>query len=124
MPIAPATAALRAAAAPSPRPPCASFGDAMLRARGGAPSPIAVAGSGSPPASPAQAARAALEAVERARGRLDGTLAAARRGQTFTAQELLALQADAYRYTQTLEIASKAVEGAAQGVKQAVNTQV
>ncbi|MFL5264953.1 MAG: hypothetical protein ACJ79E_11585 [Anaeromyxobacteraceae bacterium] len=120
MPIAPATAALRAATAPSPRPPCASFGDA-LRARGGAPAPIAGGGA---PASPGQTARAGLEAVERARERLDGALAAARRGQTFTAQELLALQADAYRYTQTLEIASKAVEGAAQGVKQAINTQV
>jgi hypothetical protein len=62
--------------------------------------------------------------VDRARERLDAVLAAARRGRTFTAQELLALQADAYRYTQTFEVASKVVEQGAQTVKQAVNTQV
>jgi hypothetical protein len=85
-----------------------------------------------PSSSPARAvsspaghpARAALEAVERARLRLDSVLAAARRGQTFTAQELLALQADAYRYSQTLDVASKVVEQGVQSVKQAVNTQV
>jgi hypothetical protein len=117
MPIAPAGAALRAAAPHSAHASRASFGE-VLRARAGAAAPAATDRSA------AAAARTALQAVERARERLDGALAAARRGQTFTAQELLALQADAYRYTQTLEIASKAVEHAAQGVKQAVNTQV
>jgi hypothetical protein len=62
--------------------------------------------------------------VERARLRLDSVLAAARRGQTFTAQELLALQADAYRYSQTLDVASRVVEQGVQSEKQAVNTQV
>jgi hypothetical protein len=62
--------------------------------------------------------------VERARERLDALLAAARRGRTFSAQELLMLQADAYRYSQTLEVVSKVVEHAAQAVKQAVNTNV
>jgi hypothetical protein len=116
MPIAPAGAALRAGAPHSAHASRTSFAE-MLRARAASP-PAAAERSG------AAAARAALQAVERARERLDGALSAARRGQTFTAQELLALQADAYRYTQTLEIASKAVEHAAQGVKQAVNTQV
>ena len=79
-----------------------------------------------PPTSPApqSAPRLALQAVDRARERLDAVLAAARRGQTFTAPELLALQADAYRYSQTLEVASKVTEQAVQSVKQAVNTQV
>jgi hypothetical protein len=62
--------------------------------------------------------------VERARLRLDAVLAAARRGETFTAQELLALQADAYRYSQTLDVASRVIEQGVQSVKQAVNTQV
>jgi len=69
-------------------------------------------------------ARVAVENVERARQRLDAALAAARQGRTFTAQELLALQADAYRYSQVVEVASKVVEQGAQSLKQAVNTQV
>jgi hypothetical protein len=78
-----------------------------------------------PSCPPAQhVARAALENLEGARQRLDAALAEARRGRTFTAQELLALQADAYRYSQTVEVASKVVEQGAQTVKQAVNTQV
>jgi hypothetical protein len=83
-------------------------------------------GATSPPleSTAAHPAQAALEAVERARLRLDSVLEAARRGQTFTAQELLALQADAYRYSQTLDVASKVVEQGVQSVKQAVNTQV
>jgi len=80
-----------------------------------------------PPARPADAVSGALElakGIEQAQRRLDGILAAARSGRTFTARELLSLQAQAYRYAQTLEIASKVVEHGAQTVKQAVNTQV
>jgi predicted transcriptional regulator len=108
-PAAPLARATPAAAA------SASFG-AVLRAQSSAP-PL--------PASPStHPARAMLESVERARARLDGLLAEARRGRTFTAQELLALQADAYRYSQAVEVASRVVEHGAQAVKQAVNTQV
>ncbi|HYS83068.1 MAG TPA: hypothetical protein VEM76_20365 [Anaeromyxobacteraceae bacterium] len=108
-PAAPVARATRAAAAN------ASFG-AVLRAQPRLPAPLA-----SPPPHPA---RAMLQSVERARARLDGLLAEARRGRTFTAQELLALQADAYRYSQAVEVASRVVEHGAQAVKQAVNTQV
>ncbi len=114
MPIAPVGAAAPATASAATAPPKTSFG-ATLRAR--TPAPPA-------PAQPPRPARAALEALDRARRRLDEVLAAARRGRTFTAQELLALQADAYRYSQTIEVASKVVEQGAQAVKQAVNTQV
>lgn len=76
----------------------------------------------SPP--PSALAREALVSIERAQRRLDAVLEAARRGRTFTAAELLALQAQAYRCSQTLDVASRAVEQMAQGVKQAVNTQV
>ncbi len=72
----------------------------------------------------AGAAREALASVEQARARLDAVVAAARAGRTFTAQELLALQAQAYRYSQTVEVASRVVEQAVQSVKQAVNTPV
>jgi septum formation topological specificity factor MinE len=112
LPIAPAAAAAPAAPLSVPR---ASFG-AALRAQ------TAAAGGGVAP--PPGLARAALASVERARERLDAVLAAARRGRTFSAQELLALQADAYRYSQTVEVAARVVEHGAQAVKQAVNTQV
>jgi len=91
--------------------PQASFGE-LLRAR----LPAA------PEARPAGVRL--LEAVEQARARLDGALAQARRGRTFTAGELLSLQGDAYRAGQTLELASRLVEQSAQSVRQAVNTQV
>jgi len=70
------------------------------------------------------AAPAALEAVERAQRRLDAILKAARSGRTFTAQELLGLQAEAYRTVQTVDLATKLVEQGAQSVKQALNTQL
>lgn len=65
-----------------------------------------------------------LEAVERAQSRLDEILAQARSGRTFTGAELLALQAEAHRFSHTVELASKVVEQGAQTVKQAVNTPV
>jgi hypothetical protein len=66
----------------------------------------------------------ALDGVERAQRRLDAVLEAARAGRTFTAGELLGLQAQAYRYSQTVDLASKIVEQGVQSVKQAANTQV
>jgi hypothetical protein len=69
-------------------------------------------------------AASALESIERAQRRLDAVLQAARNGRTFTAQELLGLQAQVYRYAQTVELASKLVENGAQSVKQALNTQI
>ena len=113
LPIGPTSASAPASAALVGAPTRATFGS-VLRAQGGV------------PAGPSfrQVARAAVADVERARERLDAVLAAARRGRTFTPQELLALQADAYRYSQIVEVASKVVEQGAQSVKQAVNTQV
>jgi hypothetical protein len=121
----PALALVSTGAAPAPAPaptgvraasgPRASFGDALRQA--GRPAPPPAAGPGS-------AAVPVLQAVEQARSRLDAVLAEARRGRTFSAGELLALQADAYRASQTLDLAARAVEQGAQAVRQAVNTQV
>jgi len=105
-----------AGAAPAAAPR-ATFA-AVLRAQAAAP-PAPCATAPSP-----GAARALLERVDGARARLDAVLAEAKRGRTFTAAELLGLQADAYRYAQTVEIAARVVEHGAQAVKQAVNTQV
>ncbi len=78
-----------------------------------------------PPAGPpSPAGAAALAAVERAQARLDAVLQAARSGRTFTAQELLGLQAEAYRTVQTVDLAARLVEQGAQSVKQALNTQL
>ena len=76
-----------------------------------------------PPEPPRPAAQlaAALRSLEASQARLDRVLQAARSGRTFTAGELLALQSDAYRFTQTLDVASKLVEHGVQSVKQAVN---
>ncbi len=84
------------------------------RAAAAAPTPPATA---SPPAQ-------ALRAVEVAQARLDAVLAAARSGRTFTAGELLGLQAEAYQLSQALDVAGKLVEQGVQSVKQAVQTQV
>ena len=118
LPTVTAAAPLQATAAAAP-PARSSFG-AVLRERAPAKAP-ATALAAKPPEA---AARAALASVECARQRLESALAAARQGRTFSASELLALQADAYRYSQTVEVASKVVEHGAQAVKQAVNTQV
>ncbi len=111
-PIGPPAPITPGAPALSPR---GSFGEALRSVTAAVPRA---------PQAPAHPARAALESIENARVRLDAALAAARRGQTFTAPELLALQADAHRFAHAVELASKVVEGGAQAVKQAVNTQV
>lgn len=77
-----------------------------------------------PPGPPPPPLAAALRGVEAAQASLDAVLAAARRGQTFSAGQLLALQADAHRLAQTLDVAGKLVEQGVQSVKQAVQTPV
>jgi hypothetical protein len=126
---------LPAGAAPAPglqtpaQPPERSFGAVLeglsLRGppRGGEQHlpPAAAAPPGRPYATvPARL----LESVDRARARLEGVLAAARSGRTFTAQELLGLQAEAYRTVQTVDLAVKLAEQGAQSVRQALGTQV
>jgi hypothetical protein len=67
---------------------------------------------------------AALRHVEAARARIDGMLAEARRGRSFTPQELLCLQADAHRFAQSVELAARVVEHGVQGLRQALQAQV
>lgn len=70
------------------------------------------------------AAYGGLQGIERAQARLDALLAASRSGRTFTAQELMAVQGEAYRLSQTVELSAKLVEQGAQAVKQALHAQV
>ena len=45
-------------------------------------------------------------------------------GQKFNAQELLAMQAGVYRFSQELDLTGKVIEKATSGIKQTMNTQV
>ena len=116
MVIAPVAAPASSAAAAPVSPERSSFG-ALLESK----VPLR--------AVPARAAEphlalSALAHVERAQARLDAVLAAAKAGRTFTAAELIGLQAEAYRCAQTVDLAAKLVEQGAQSVKQALNTQL
>lgn len=114
MAIPPVAAPARAAAVAPVSPERPSF-SALLESR----TPLRAA-----PAPAPSPALAALSGVERAQARLDAVLAAARAGRTFTAAELIGLQAEAYRCAQTVDLAAKLVEQGAQSVKQALNTQL
>src|SRR5512138_1524468 len=81
-------------------------------------------GGGAKPAPLPEAAARGLEWIEQAQARLEGVLAAARSGRSFTAQELIGLQASAYRFSQAVELSAKLVEQGAQAVKQALHAQV
>lgn len=106
-----------ASPAGSPSAARPSFGE-VLRTVAGPPDPRPAAFG------PAAAALDRLRMVEEAQRRLDALLAEARRGRAFTAQELLCLQADAYRCAQVLDVTARATEHVVQGVKQAAATQV
>jgi hypothetical protein len=113
MPIAPVIPA----AVTSPGPAPASAG-ARFEAR------LAAHAAPAAPPGPAAQLGQVLRSLEISRARLDRVLHAARAGRSFTAGELLALQSDTYRFSQTLDVASKLVEHGVQSVKQAVNAQV
>jgi len=55
---------------------------------------------------------------------LDQIIAKASSGKQFNNQELLAMQAGVYKFSQELELTSKVVEKATSGVKQTMQTQV
>lgn len=120
----PATAAAIAPAGGTaiPEPPVAVLERAFSPARPAAPGPrdpVAAPPGGGGPSFPA-----ALHDVEAARARIDGLLAEARRGRSFSPQELLCLQADAHRFAQSVELAARVVEHGVQGIRQALQAQV
>ena len=110
-PIRPPVAVLRRMFEPAPAAPLAGPGPR-------APSRVG------PETPSAPSLPGALRDIEGMRARLDGMLAQARRGRTFSPQELLCLQADAHRFAQTVEFAARAVEHGVQGLRQALNAQV
>jgi hypothetical protein len=90
------------------------------------PAPGRAPGPGAPGATAPRRAHApaALRDIEAARARIDLLLEEARRGRSFSPQELLCLQADAHRFAQTVELAARAVEHGVQGLRQALQSQV
>ncbi len=78
----------------------------------------------SPPGREAALAARALDRVSSAQKRLDQVLGLAQSGRSFTAGELLSLQANVYRASQELDLAGKVIEKATSGVKQVLQTQV
>jgi hypothetical protein len=68
--------------------------------------------------------RALAQGAFDAEREIDGLLAAAASGRTFSATELLALQIKVFRYSQAVEIISRAADRVVGAVKQAMGTQV
>jgi len=71
-----------------------------------------------------QAVRGLLERVVATENRVDKLLQAAARGKTFSPSELLALQTSVFRYSQTVEVASRVADRLVGAIKQTVGTSV
>lgn len=85
----------------------------------------AEAASTAPAASPlARGLARALAGAAAGEARIDALLDAAARGKTFTAGELLAMQVTAFRYSQTIEVLSRATDRLVGAVNQTLGTQV
>lgn len=68
--------------------------------------------------------RKILGGVIDGQGKLDEIIKLATSGKKFDPQQLLAIQASVYKYSQELEMTSKVVEKATSGIKQTMQTQV
>lgn len=65
-----------------------------------------------------------FEDVMAGQNKLEDIMNLALSGRNFSQQELLALQAGVYRFTQELELTSKVIEKGTSAIKQTLNTQV
>ena len=75
------------------------------------------------PSGAGQALRSAARSITRGGHLVDSVIRAARRGKTFSNEELLAVQAGVYRYTQELELASKLIDKASGAVRTTLQSQ-
>jgi hypothetical protein len=64
------------------------------------------------------------ERAFQAERRVDALIASVGRGRTFSAAELIALQATVFRYSQTVEVISRAADRVVGAIKQTLGTQV
>lgn len=74
-------------------------------------------------ASTTDALRQTFASIDRGERLLDRVIGSARRGAAFTNQELIAIQAGVYRYTQALELAGKLVDKLTGAVRQTLQSQ-
>jgi hypothetical protein len=105
--------------------------DREVRARGPAASPAPTSKTapkpGAPKAADASVTRdltRALDNVNKGEARLDALLEAAAKGKTFSAGELIAMQASVFKYSQTVEVLSRATDKLVGALKQTLGTQV
>jgi hypothetical protein len=68
--------------------------------------------------------RKLLSQVVEGQNKLDDIIKMATSGKTYGQQDLLAIQASVYKFSQELELTSKVVEKATSGIKQTMQTQV
>ena len=55
---------------------------------------------------------------------MDAMIADARNGKSFSASELLAIQVEVFRYSQTVEVISRSTDKLVGAIKQTLGTQV
>ena len=122
-PALPPTAPIRAdlertPTSPSTAPPVngGRFADAMraARAEGAAPTVRSVGET---------ALRASVQSIVRGERLVNGVIHAARHGAAFSNEQLIAIQAGVYRYTQELELAGKLVDKATGAIRQTLQSQ-
>ena len=68
--------------------------------------------------------RRLLNQVAEGQNKLDSIIKMATSGKSYGQQDLLAIQASVYKFSQELELTSKVVEKATSGIKQTMQTQV
>ncbi len=118
-------AARAAAAAQHPPSPArrvgagATFAETLRAQRDEPARPDARAGEGGA----MRALRSAAASLTRGERMVSHVISAARHGKVFSNEELLAIQAGVYKYTQELELASKLVDKATGAVKQTLQSQ-
>lgn len=67
--------------------------------------------------------RAAGRRLAHSQHAIDRALSAAQGGRAFSHEELIALQAGVYRYSQELQLASKLVDGASRAIRRTLRSQ-
>lgn len=77
----------------------------------------------SPPSLPQRFARA-IEDIDQQRDAIDRLVERARRGDRFTPAQLLAMQAQVYRYSQKIEVFSRVTDRIVGALKTTLNTQL
>jgi hypothetical protein len=65
-----------------------------------------------------------FQGVMEGQGKLNAIIKLATSGKSFSPTELIAIQAGVYKFSQELELTSKVVEKATDGIKQTLQTQV